>query len=355
MMLSYTYIPNDLMHSPNNTTSSNMNIRYSSSQSPVSKPEMDDSQTEEIATFLLSLKHSRSVSPEPPESEQVPEQKQQEALYSSPISCSPSTYDNYANRQYQTPVIQTAPTPNTLQLPSLHESTTSSSTSIEASKYDWNQLLDGSPLVLLEDRDLVPDALFVAMAQMKVCYLTQPDRVGCYKEREIGFVGMCCKHCGGQPGFGRYYPNSVRSLAQTTTSQTILKHIGGKCRYTPSHIRLAVLQLQQEQAIQEGMMNGRPRYGSRKVFFQRLWTRLHGKNAPSSSDDDMVSKVSCNSSMDAFSYGDTDDRSTTSGYSDMEQLYSPEISFHHQHKRPLGKVRQMQHKRMKVVGSIHNV
>lgn len=81
------------------------------------------------------------------------------------------------------------------------------------SEISWEHLLGDSKLVYMKDRDLVPDALFVVMAQMKACKLTQADRVGCYKNREIGFVGMCCKHCGGQPGFGRYYPTqSVRWL-----------------------------------------------------------------------------------------------------------------------------------------------
>jgi hypothetical protein len=86
------------------------------------------------------------------------------------------------------------------------------------------------------------------------------------------------QHCGGQPGFGRYYPNSVRSLAQTTTSQTILKHIGGKCRFCPSDVRKAVLELQRQQAHKENLTTGRPRYGSRKIFFQRMWARLHGQS-----------------------------------------------------------------------------
>lgn len=87
------------------------------------------------------------------------------------------------------------------------------------------------------------------------------------------------QHCGGQPGFGRYFPNSVRSLAQTTTSQTILKHIGGKCRFCPPNVRKAVLELQRQQAHKEHLTTGRPRYGSRKIFFQRMWARLHGISA----------------------------------------------------------------------------
>mmetsp|Transcript_12154 Transcript_12154/g.35253 ORF Transcript_12154/g.35253 Transcript_12154/m.35253 type:complete len:341 (-) Transcript_12154:126-1148(-) len=170
----------------------------------------------------------------------------------------------------------------------------------------WDRLLADSELVVEKDRDLVPDALFVAMAQMKPCKLKQADRVGCYKSREIGFVGMCCMHCGGQPGFGRFFPNSIRSLAQTTTSQTILKHISTKCRFCPAHIREAVNELQRQQASKDspngsphasnasGINGGRPRYGSRKIFFQRIWARLHKEDAdgPSSTSSSSSSSSS---------------------------------------------------------------
>ncbi|CAJ1936269.1 unnamed protein product [Cylindrotheca closterium] len=173
----------------------------------------------------------------------------------------------------------------------------------------WERLLEGSDLVLMKDRDLVPDALFVAMAQMKPCKLTQADRVGCYKSRELGFVGMCCKHCGGQPGFGRYYPNSVRSLAQTTTSQTILKHIGGKCRFCPPQVRQAVLELQRHQEVKEGMTSGRPRYGSRKIFFQRMWARLHGgtvaEDGSDSDDGSLMAEKPAHSSAENDSDAET--------------------------------------------------
>jgi len=55
----------------------------------------------------------------------------------------------------------------------------------------WENLLSNSPLVFMKDRDLVPDALFVAMGQMKPCRLTVADRVGCYKSRDLGFIGFC--------------------------------------------------------------------------------------------------------------------------------------------------------------------
>lgn len=145
---------------------------------------------------------------------------------------------------------------------------------------DYDDLIAGSCLVDSTDRELVPPTLFVAMAQMKPCTLSHADRVGSYKSREIGFTGMSCKFCGGQPGFGRFFPASIRSLAQTTTSQTIVKHISTKCHHVPSDIRKVVLDLQHYQITQEGVSSSRPRYGSRKIFFERIWSRLHGESQP---------------------------------------------------------------------------
>jgi hypothetical protein len=217
---------------------------------------------EEVASFLLQLKH-RSVTPEPHREEAELRAFQLAASQGRQLQgyAYPAVGAVYGLPALNPYAVERPPTLLEEPMPEL----------------PWESLLAESKLVMMKDRDLVPDALFVAMAQMKICKLTQADRVGCYKTREIGFLGMCCKHCAGQPGFGRYYPNSVRSLAQTTTSQTILKHIGSKCRFCPPHTRQAVLELQRQQAAKEGIAAGRPRYGSRKIFFQRIWARLQGK------------------------------------------------------------------------------
>eukprot|EP00559_Dactyliosolen_fragilissimus_P004914 CAMPEP_0184869460 /NCGR_PEP_ID=MMETSP0580-20130426/34138_1 /TAXON_ID=1118495 /ORGANISM="Dactyliosolen fragilissimus" /LENGTH=454 /DNA_ID=CAMNT_0027370951 /DNA_START=252 /DNA_END=1616 /DNA_ORIENTATION=+ len=151
----------------------------------------------------------------------------------------------------------------------------------------FEELMGKTSLVSISDKDLVPDYLFLAMAQMKTCALAESDRVGCYKSRDIGFTGMCCKHCGGQPGFGKYFPATVRSLAQTTTSQTIVKHIASKCRACPLNVRDVINTLLEKQnekdrinKIGNSSGDGRPRYGSRKVFFQRVWGRLHNEDIP---------------------------------------------------------------------------
>lgn len=216
--------------------------------------------TNDCANFLLSLKNNNNSSPEPASNEPTTPSQ------TTPIKTCPFTYpavinaydsdDNYPSLMDEH-VPENMPTINLEPL-----------------------LGFGDSLVCMSDRDLVPDALFLAIGQMKVVHLTESDRVGCYKTRPIGFVGLGCKHCGGQPGFGKYFPETVRSLAQTTTSQTILKHIGSKCRFCPPEVRQAVLDLQHQQAIKEAAIAGRPRYGSRKVFFQRIWGRLHDEHVP---------------------------------------------------------------------------
>ena len=233
-----------------------------------------DATDQVLASFLLQLKHR----PLPQGHCNLDERDTRTPLQevqSSHLQKVPSSYpksSSYGLNSFEKPSPERPPA--LIEEPSIDELT-------------FEELVEDSDLVQMNDRDLVPDALFVAMAQMIPCKLTQADRVGCYKSREIGFLGMCCKHCGGQPGFGRYYPNSVRSLAQTTTSQTILKHIGGKCHACPPSVRNAVLELQREQDIKDAASNGRPRYGSRKIFFQRMWERLHSTSYQDGSESEL--------------------------------------------------------------------
>ena len=150
-------------------------------------------------------------------------------------------------------------------------------------KSTLEKLVGDSDLVDVDDRQYIPDYIFLSMAQLKSCRVTPLDRIGTYKSREIGFQGMACKHCGGEPGFGRYFPETLRSLSQTTTSQTIVKHIAYKCRKCPKDIKNSVRALKELQDAKDLMakeyhrsrFEERPKYGSRKVFFQRFWARLH--------------------------------------------------------------------------------
>ena len=107
---------------------------------------------------------------------------------------------------------------------------------------DYEHFVKGSSLVALDDRDLVPDHIFLALTQLAPCQVIQDDRIGTYRDRPVGFVGMCCCHCQGYqkygPGHGRFFPNSARSLTQTTTAQTIVKHLTTKCEHVPQRIRV---------------------------------------------------------------------------------------------------------------------
>jgi hypothetical protein len=76
---------------------------------------------------------------------------------------------------------------------------------------DYNQLLEqlviGSTLLTMEDRDLVPDYIFLSMAQLIPNQLIAEDRIGAYRFRPIGFQGLCCRYCQGyQPGPGKCVP-----------------------------------------------------------------------------------------------------------------------------------------------------
>jgi hypothetical protein len=292
------------------------------------KPAQREDEAQEIASFLLALKH-RSVTPEPHSHEDFSAQQMHrlESLKQPQVQPQPRIAPTL---RAEIPI--TYPAIGAVYgYPATLDGSFPPALTEEPSEASWKFLLDDSELVVPKDRDLVPDALFVAMSQMKICHLTQADRVGCYKSRELGFVGMCCKHCGGQPGFGRYYPNSVRSLAQTTTSQTILKHIGSKCRFCPPHVRQAVLELQRIQVAKEGMASGRPRYGSRKIFFQRIWARLHGKRPVP--EDEEAKNVEDNSHATASD--DEEDRHSGADDSDSED--SNHSKQHEQHHLPLHK------------------
>jgi hypothetical protein len=159
-----------------------------------------------------------------------------------------------------------------------------------------SSLVGESELVNMDDVDLVPDYLLIAIAQMTPCLFEEWDRVGCYKDRPHGFKGLCCKYCLGQQGHGKFFPASIGGIAQTTTAQTILKHMAYKCEQCPDEVRQAVLKFEDDQTLKESSKcptiirkakvtssDSKPRYGARKVFFQRLWSRLHDGESPSSS------------------------------------------------------------------------
>ena len=144
----------------------------------------------------------------------------------------------------------------------------------------WDRVIGSNNRIvnLDTDRGLISDAQLSAMAQMDICYLTEADRIGWFKDRPIGSRGLCCKHCRGRPSFGRYFPNSVRSLAQTTSTQTIMSHIALYCPQCPPDIRDMIVQRHRLENNNIASKAPTPSsYGSRKVFFDRVWARIHSQ------------------------------------------------------------------------------
>jgi hypothetical protein len=136
---------------------------------------------------------------------------------------------------------------------------------------------DARPLVFPNDKPLISDYLYLTLEQMAPCNLMEADRVGCYKNRDINFPGLACRHCVGQAGSGRYFPASEASLSQTTTSQTIMNHVRN-CRRCPIEIRENLEIMKRNRMGPDGKRADKPKHGGRKVFFHRLWCRI--QNVP---------------------------------------------------------------------------
>jgi hypothetical protein len=128
------------------------------------------------------------------------------------------------------------------------------------------------PLVFENDRPLVTNYLYLLLEQMETCHFTEQDRVGGrskVKDCPIGYPGLQCKHCTGKAGFGRYFPASEAALTSANSDRNIYNHVS-KCRKCPAHVREQLHRLSKEQNHYKN------RRGSRKIFFQRIWGRMHG-------------------------------------------------------------------------------
>jgi len=86
-------------------------------------------------------------------------------------------------------------------------------------------------------------------------------------------------------------PNNVRSFAQTTSSHTIITHVL-QCQDCPDYIRKSVIKLQQDEKwLPESAV-----YGSRKIFYDRVWSRLHAHEEEEEEEEDEEEEV-----VDTFS------------------------------------------------------
>jgi hypothetical protein len=133
----------------------------------------------------------------------------------------------------------------------------------------------GEPIIREEDRDLVTPYLYLLLEQMQTCFFTEEDRTGGrskIKDIELNFPGYECRHCLGRAGFGRYFPSSVSALSLANSDRNVYNHLQ-KCRRCPPHIKSELIRLSKEQT------QSKNKRGLRKLFFTRIWERMHGSNS----------------------------------------------------------------------------
>ncbi len=130
-------------------------------------------------------------------------------------------------------------------------------------------------LVLEEDKLLLTDYFFYLMKQLKLCRFSESDRKTRGGKREkikIGYGGLQCIHCADIPNSRKFFWSNVDRLANSFAE--IPGHVL-KCRRCPMQTKEALLGLKNYHPEQMARL---PR-GSQKVFFRRMWRRLHDEDA----------------------------------------------------------------------------
>jgi hypothetical protein len=145
---------------------------------------------------------------------------------------------------------------------------------------DGNPVPEADILVLDEDRLLLTEYFYYLMKQLRVVRFSESDRRTRGGKREkikIGYGGLQCVHCVDIPNTRKFFWSNVDRLANSFAE--IPTHVL-KCRRCPQPTKDALLLLKKRHADQ---MSRLPR-GSQKVFFRRMWRRLHEKD-PNEPDD----------------------------------------------------------------------
>ena len=132
-------------------------------------------------------------------------------------------------------------------------------------------LFDGKSIVYAEDLNLVPPYVFFLMSQVESCHFTEADRFVARSKGPVGYPGFQCRHCNGHAGLGKYFPVSSKSLSTNSTSQNIHAHLL-KCRKCPPELKRRLIDLKEEKSKAP-----RLEPGWRKVFFDKVWARMHGQ------------------------------------------------------------------------------
>jgi hypothetical protein len=160
-------------------------------------------------------------------------------------------------------------------------------------------------LVLEEDKLLLTDYFFYLMKQLRLCRFSESDRKTRGGKREkilLGFGGLQCIHCSDANNSRKFFWSNVDRLANSFAE--IPGHIL-KCRHCPRQTKDALYQLKQ---LHPEQMARLPR-GSQKVFFRRMWRRLHDEDPQQAGSPEQASPprdaTAADASISATAMGDT--------------------------------------------------
>jgi len=131
----------------------------------------------------------------------------------------------------------------------------------------------GGHIVYPNDIEMIPPYVHFLMRQVEPCLFTEADRFVARSKGPVGYPGFQCRHCHGHAGLGKYFPVSSKSLSTNSTSQNIHAHML-KCRKCPQATKDRLVQLKIEKS-----RAARLEPGWRKVFFDKVWQRLHGESS----------------------------------------------------------------------------
>jgi len=146
----------------------------------------------------------------------------------------------------------------------------SSEVTVTRAPSDTKALEDGEVIVSQEDMRIVPPYVYFLMSQVESCHFSEVDRFVARSKGPLGYPGFQCRHCSGHAGLGKYFPVSAKTLSTNSTSQNIHAHLL-KCRKCPEEIKDKLVTLKAEKG-----RSPRLEPGWRKVFFDKIWARLHG-------------------------------------------------------------------------------
>lgn len=123
------------------------------------------------------------------------------------------------------------------------------------------------PLVVPEDRPLIAEFLYVVMEQLQACRFTEADR-NKRRLKNIGCIGVECKHCAGQVDSRKFFWSSVSAVESNFVS--VHTHMM-ECRCIPDEMKERLSELKKLRKEQTFALKS----GSQKAFFSRVWERLH--------------------------------------------------------------------------------